>query len=75
MRLSDTPRSARVTVRNVFERDRALLEYLDGLAVRPGAEIDVVKQNVDDTVTLRVGGRTAHLGRGAAGKVWVEPVG
>jgi len=75
MRLDEAPNGTRVAVRSVHERDRKLLEYLDGLAVRPGAEIDVVCQNVDETVTLRIDGDQVQLGSLAASKVWVEPVG
>jgi DtxR family Mn-dependent transcriptional regulator len=74
MLLTESPGAARVAVRNVFERDRELLEYLDRLAVKPGAKMDVVAQNVDETVTLRVAGKIVHLGRVAASKIWVEPV-
>ena len=65
---------SQVEVMSVFERDRALLEYLDGLAVRPGSGLEVLAHNVDDTVSLRVGEKPVHLGRAAAGKVWVKPV-
>ncbi|MCP5114554.1 MAG: ferrous iron transport protein A [bacterium] len=72
--LDEAVDGTRVRVRNVFERDRELLEYLDGLAVRPGAELDVLAQNVDETVTLRINGTAIHLGRAAANRVWVEPL-
>jgi len=74
MRLAEVPDRTRVAVRNVYERDRQLLEYLDGLAVRPGAELDIVAQNIDETVTLKIGGNQVQLGGVAASKVWVEPV-
>ncbi len=57
---------------SVFERDRKLLEYLDGLGICPGAAVDAVSRNYDDTFTLRVGGEAVQLGAGAAEKVWVE---
>lgn len=62
-----------VTVRSVYERDRKLLEYLDELGVRPGAEIEVVSQNYDETITLRIGGKSIPLGRTAASRVWASP--
>ena len=62
----------RARVVSVFERDRELLEYLDGLGVRPGAEIDVVTRNWDETITLRVGGRNVPLGKPAASRVWAQ---
>ena len=63
-------RAARVT--SVFERDRPLLEYLDGLGIRPGATLRMISRNYDDTLTLRVGGKPVQLGRTAAAKVWIE---
>lgn len=58
---------------SVYERDRKLLEYLDGLGVRPGAEVSLVEHNADETVTLRIAGRRTPLGRAAAARVWVRP--
>ena len=60
---------ARVT--SVFERDRELLEYLDGLGIRPGAKLRMLSRNVDDTLTLKVGGKARQLGCAAAAKVWI----
>jgi len=56
---------------SVFERDRKLLEYLEGLGVRPGVILDVLARNYDETLTLRVNGRSVQLGRPAASKIWV----
>lgn len=58
-------------VMSVFERDRKLLEYLNGLGIRPGALVRVRSRNYDETLTLQVGGRQVQLGRFAAEKVWV----
>jgi len=63
----------KLSVVSVFERDRQLLEYLEGLGVRPGVSLDVVRQNYDETVTLRIDGRALQLGRPVASKVWVCP--
>lgn len=57
---------------SVFERDRKLLEYLNGLGIWPGAALETVSSNYDDTLTLRVGGEAVQLGASAAGKIWVE---
>jgi DtxR family transcriptional regulator, Mn-dependent transcriptional regulator len=62
----------KVTVRSVFERDRRLLEYLDELGIRPGAQVQVAALNYDDTITLRIGGTPVPLGRSAATRVWAE---
>jgi len=69
--LSEVAGARQATVVSVFERDRALLEYLDQLGIRPGALVDVVARNVDATMTLRTGGQTISLGAGAAARVWV----
>ena len=58
-------------VTSVFERDRRLLEYLDGLGIRPGAQLKVVGKNYDQTMTLRVDRKPVQLGGAAAAKVWV----
>jgi DtxR family Mn-dependent transcriptional regulator len=58
-------------VMSVFERDRSLLEYLDGLGIRPSAELQMVTRNYDDTLTLKVAGKPVQLGNTAAAKVWV----
>ena len=57
---------------SVFERDRRLLEYLDGLGICPGASVETISHNHDDTFSLRVAGEAVELGAGAAGKIWVE---
>ena len=60
---------------SVFERDRKLLEYLEGLGVRPGVTLDVLARNYDETLTLRINGKPVQLGRPAASKVWVGGAG
>ena len=62
-----------VKVRSVFERDRKLLEYLHELGVRPGAEVELIARNYDDTITLRIHGSSVPLGRAAAARVWASP--
>lgn len=62
-----------VVVRSVFERDRRLLEYLHELGVRPGANVEVIARNYDDTITLRIAGNAVPLGRAAAARVWASP--
>jgi DtxR family transcriptional regulator, Mn-dependent transcriptional regulator len=64
-------RSAEVV--SVYERDRQLLEYLDGLGICPGARLDAVTRNYDETLTLRVRGELVHLGPLAASRIWVRP--
>jgi DtxR family transcriptional regulator, Mn-dependent transcriptional regulator len=59
-------------VTSVFERDRRLLEYLDGLGIRPGAKLRMISRNYDETLTLKVGGKSVQLARPAATKVWIR---
>ena len=70
--LAECPPGARVAVRSVFERDRALLERLDQLRLRPGASLSVRGRNWDDTLALSVGQADVVLGMRAAELVWVE---
>ncbi len=65
------PREAARVV-SVFERDRKLLEYLDRLGICPGASIEAVSRNYDETLTLRIAGEPVQLGAAAAEKVWVD---
>ena len=53
----------------MFERDRKLLEYLDGVGIRPGVRVEI--SAVDGDIELIAAGRTVRLERSAAGKVWV----
>ena len=59
----------RLVVVSVFERDRKLLEYLDGEGIRPGVEVEVSAAEAE--IELRTEGRTVRLERGDANKVWV----
>lgn len=58
----------------MHERDRGLLEYFDGLGIRPGAHLKVLSRNYDGTLTLRLGKRAVNLGESAAKRVWVSDV-
>lgn len=69
--LDEAQPNQRWRVISVFERDRKLLEYLEGLGVRPGVTLDVLARNYDETLTLRVNGKPLQLGRPAASRVWV----
>jgi len=71
--LDEIPSGAEATVVSVFERDRRLLEYLNGLGIYPGAVVRLLASNYDETISLRIGGKPVQLGRAAASKVWVEP--
>lgn len=70
--LDEVAGGSSIHVTSVFERDRKLLEYLDGLGIRPGSALRVVARNCDDTMTLKVDGEAVQLGCAAASKVWTR---
>ena len=70
--LWEAPPASRVKVENMHERDRKLLEYFDGLGIRPGVRVKVVNRNYDGTLSLRLGTKATILGEAAARKVWVS---
>ena len=72
--LWEAPPGARVKVDSMHERDRKLLEYLDGLGIRPGVRAKVIERNYDGTLSLRLGKKAIILGEAAARKVWVSAV-
>src|SRR5450755_310371 len=57
-------------VSGIYERDRHLLEFLEGRGVRPGAQVQVSGRNYDHTLTLDTDAGSVALG-GSAEKVWV----
>jgi len=59
-----------VAVVSVFERDRRLLEYLDGKGIRPGVRCAVTGSR--QGVGVRVNGRAVRLDRAVACKIWVS---
>ena len=73
--LSEAEAGQRYTIQSVYERDSKLGEFLEKLAIRPGAEITVRDRNYDDTLSLATAGGRASLGRSAAEKIWVAPTG
>ena len=62
---------SRVRVESVDERDSKLLEYFDGLGIRPGAQITVVRANYDGTLGLELDGKPTNLAEAAARRIWV----
>ena len=51
---------SRVRVDSMHERDRNLLEYFDGLGIRPGARLKVLSRNYDGTLSLRLAHRLPY---------------
>ena len=70
--LWEAPAGPWLRVDSMHERDRRLLEYFDGLGIRPGVRVKVVSRNYDGTLSLRLGANVTHLGEAAAKKVWVS---
>ena len=58
-------------VSGIYERDRQLLEFLEGRGVRPGARLQVSGRNYDQTLSLHTDAGAVSLGRMAAERVWV----
>lgn len=62
-----------LVVASVFERDRALLEYLDRSGLTPGAQFEIVA--TEPHLILLTGERRRRLDRGVASKIWVRAAG
>ena len=72
--LSDLNAGESAEIVCVYEKDGKFLEFLDGLRLRPGTRLSVARREYDETLTLRVAGRTLHLGKPATSRIWVRPV-
>src|SRR5262250_548268 len=44
----------------VYEKDGEFLEFLEGLRLRPATQVEVLKREYDETMTLRASGKTMH---------------
>ena len=56
----------------VYEKDAQFLEFLEGLRLRPSTTVEVLNREYDETMTLRAGGKTLHLGKPATSRIWVR---
>jgi DtxR family transcriptional regulator, Mn-dependent transcriptional regulator len=70
--LWEAPAGSTVRVECMHERDRRLLEYFDGLGIRPRVQVKVLQRNYDGTLGISVGDKLTNLGEVAAKKVWVS---
>jgi DtxR family Mn-dependent transcriptional regulator len=70
--LSQAEAGKRYRVSGIYERDRHLLEFLEGRGIRPGAELGLVERNYDKTLSIRTPAGNMILGRPAADKIWVS---
>src|SRR5919204_131791 len=58
-------------VDSIYERDRALMEFLNQRGIRPGARVKVLERSYDQTIKLATVVGTVSLGGPAAERVWV----
>jgi DtxR family transcriptional regulator, Mn-dependent transcriptional regulator len=56
----------------VYEKDEGFLAFLENLDLFPGVKLDVSDRSYDETMTLRVAGRSIHLGKPATTRIWVR---
>jgi DtxR family Mn-dependent transcriptional regulator len=68
--LAEARPNERLSVASVFERDRGLLEYLDGAGIRPGARLEVILAG--EPLEVAAEGRRVRVELAAAAKVWVR---
>ena len=72
-RLDEGELEEHLSVVSVFERDRRFLEHLEKLNVRPGAAMCITAAN-RDALTIDVDGKSVHIERPVAERVWVRPM-
>ena len=73
--LSDLRPKESAEILCVYEKDGKFLEFLEGLRLRPSARVEVLRREYDETMTLRTGERTMHLGKPATTRIWVRRLG
>src|SRR6202048_1955723 len=73
--LSDLRASEKAEILCVYEKDAQFLQFLENLHLRPETRVEVKKREYDETMTLRSGGRTMHLGKPATSRIWVRRIG
>src|SRR5579859_4731799 len=72
--LSDLRANDKAEILCVYEKDARFLEFLENLELRPETQVKVKKREYDETMTLRAGGRTMHLGKPATTRIWVRRI-
>jgi DtxR family Mn-dependent transcriptional regulator len=70
--LADLRADERAEILCVYEKDAEFLEFLEGLKLRPSTNVEVLKREYDETMTLRAAGHTMHLGKPATSRIWVR---
>jgi DtxR family Mn-dependent transcriptional regulator len=71
--IADLAKDAKAVVVRMSDRDPALLRYLDGLGIRPGAEVRVTdRAPFAGSLAITVDGRSQSIGTTAASRVFVR---
>jgi len=70
--LTQADAGRRYRVSGIYERDRSLLEFLEARGIRPGARIELIERNYDQTLSIRTTAGVIALGAKAAEKIWVS---
>ncbi|HVO58929.1 MAG TPA: metal-dependent transcriptional regulator [Dongiaceae bacterium] len=70
--LSDLAAKERAQIICVYEKDAGFLNFVDELGLHPGAELAVTSREYDETLTVRAGNKTLHLGKPATSRIWVR---
>lgn len=74
-RLSDVEVGYSYEVLRVYEKDPQFLDFLENLALRPGARLRIHQREYDQTMSLGVvgqGSRRIHVGKPASERIWVR---
>ncbi len=71
--LFEAPAGMPATVVRIYEKDRTFLEYLNRLGITPQGSLEVAEKMPDDTLKLKIRGRTVTVGKKASTRIWVEP--
>ena len=72
--LSDLRQDDQGEIICVYEKDPQFLEFLENLDLRLDTRVEVKKREYDETMTLRSGNRTMHLGKPATSRIWVRKI-
>ena len=72
--LSEAEPAKSYKVVSVYERDRKLLEFLEERGLRPGAKLQALAKNYDQTLTLSTDKGKVSVGKPVAERVWVKPI-
>ena len=75
IQLSEAQENADYLVSALYERDPRLLVFLHKSGIDPNTQVRLTAKNYDQTVAVETSAGTVTLGRPAAERVWVKPLG